>query len=96
MTFSLITARSEEGVDQVNVNLIPSAHVPSGQSQETELWDNRFENPNGLTALLTGSKEITAERFDIFSSKIEMLQIKWLKECQQSRLQNYKASHVVF
>ena len=64
-------------------NLVPRARVPSGQRQETELCDNPFENLIGLAALLTGSKQITAERCDIFKCKIKMLQIKCLKERQQ-------------
>ena len=68
------------------INLIPRAHVPSGQHQETELWDNPFENPVGFAALLIRSRHIIAEWLDIFVHEIKKLQIKWLKECQQ-RLQ---------
>ena len=48
-------------------NLVPRARVPSGQRQETELWDKPFENP-----MLTGSKHITAERFDILYCMCEL------------------------
>ena len=90
------------------VNLVPRALVPSDQRQETASWDYLFENPVGLAALLTGSKQITAEQFDIFAREIQFkLQVKWLKERQQrlqttpdlnlsDLFQNYRSSRVIF
>ena len=45
---------------------------PEPALQEMELWYNPFKEPVGLAALLTGSKQITAERFDIFACRIEV------------------------
>ena len=38
--FSFVTALAE--IKEVNDNLVPRAHVPFGQHQDTELWNNQF------------------------------------------------------
>ena len=34
--------------NDLNINLVPRAHVPFGQHQDTELWNNQFPETNIL------------------------------------------------